>query len=415
MQTELVRTHNVSEYPSRFREDEPRARKLARPLLRFGGINADVDESLMTRLGEALLQRDEPGAALADAIRMRADDPDRVTQQQLRAALKGGIAEAAVCPPALEQFMTRVSQVPAWVDWELVDQGALVLQRMGTNARDVLEQLALVGGYRFGGPGDLLVATGGLTGSRTLRRLAETQHWAVALGDPGALRPYGEAWRLTVHVRMMHALVNSTYESKWEVERWGLPINQADQVGTLGLFSGTLLLGCRALGVPLSSADSYALMHLWKYVGWLMGVDPSFLTDDEKEAHRLAYHVLLAAPNVSDAGPLLARSVYVAVGERRFDRWPAGAQRLRGRYERERFLSMLSGFIGSDGMRELKLPRRLPWALAVAVLNNVIRYRVVDQVFGGQERRAQIGRKTALSLVASYFAGDKAEVGSLPE
>lgn len=415
MQTELESTNIATALPSRFRENEQRAKKLAQPLLRFGGIAAEIDEALMTRLGEALLQRDELGAALADAIRLRADDPDRVTQQQLRTALKDGVAAVEACPPVLEQFMTVVSREPDWLNWKLVDQGALVLRRMGPNAGDVLEQLALVGGYRFGGPGDLLVATGGLTGRRTLRRLAETQHWTVSLGEPGALRPGEEAWRLTVHVRMMHALVNSSYESKWDIKRWGLPINQADQLGTLSLFSSTLLLGCRTLGVPIASADAHAFMHLWKYVGWLMGVNPSFLTDEEKEAHRLAFHILLAAPNVSDAGPLLARSVYIAVGQRRFDRWPASAQRIRGQFQRERFLSMLTGFIGSQGMRELQLPRRLPWALAFVMLQNLIRYRVIDRLKGGPTRRERIGRESAQSRVASYFAGGEAGVGSLPE
>lgn len=415
MQTEQLLTHDATKLPSRFRENERRARRLARPLLRFGGVDPEIDEALMTRIGEALMQRDGPGAALADAIRTRADGQGRVTQQQLRAAMLGGIDVVEACPPALEDFMAVVNEVPEWVDWELIDQGSAVLRRMGRNGRDVLEQLALVGGYRFGGPGDLLVATGGLTGSRTLRRLAETQHWTVSLGETGALRPGTESWRLTVHVRAMHALVNSTYEPEWDVERWGLPINQADQLGTLGLFSGTLLLGCRMLGVPISKADARAFMHMWKYVGWLMGVDPSFLTDDEQEAHRLAYHILLAAPNVSDAGPLLARSVYRAIGERQFDRWPVSAQGLRGRFERERFLSMLSGFIGRDGMRELELPKRFPWALALAVAQNVVRYRVIDRLYGGSERRERIGREAALSLVRNYFAGEKAAVGGLPK
>ena len=65
-------------------------------------------------------------------------------------------------------------------------------------------------------------------------RLAETQKWTVALSRPGALRPGGEAWRLTLHVRAMHALVNQRFAPRWDVERWGLPINQADQAATLG-------------------------------------------------------------------------------------------------------------------------------------------------------------------------------------
>ena len=273
--------------PSRFREAETRGVKLGRGLCRFGRISDVVDERLMARIGAALLERDEPAAALAHAIQMRAGEPGKVTHAQLRAALREGSDAVPDAPAALHEFIALITAVPDWVDWALVDRGSRLFARMGSNAADVLLQLSLVGGYRFGGPTDLLVATGGLTGSRTRRRLGETQHWAAALFNPGALRPGAEAWRLTVHVRVMHALLNARFEPKWDVERWGLPINQADQAGTLGLFDATALLGCRALGVPISAADSHAFMHMWKYVGWLMGVHPDFLTDDERERHRI--------------------------------------------------------------------------------------------------------------------------------
>jgi hypothetical protein len=393
--------------PSRHREAESRGARLGAPLRRFGGVSAEVDERLIDRLGAALLERDEPAAALAQAIRMRA-----VTQPQLRAALRG---ESDDAPPALREFMTLVNEVPDWVDWDKVDRGARLLRRMGPNAHDVLEQLSLVGGYRFGGPTDLLVATGGLTGSRTRRRIAETQHWTIALGDPGSLRPGAEAWRLTVHVRMMHALVNESYEPKWDVDRWGLPINQFDQAGTLGLFSGTLLVTCRLLGMPISKRDGHAFMHLWKYVGWLMGVDPDFLTDDEAEGNRLNYHILLAAPALSEAGPQLARAIYKAIGTRRFDGWPDQLRGARGRFEQERFLSMLTGFIGPSGMRDLKLPMRPPWALAYVIPLNVVRYRIVDEVLGrGKRRRERWGHEFSQRLVADYFAGEDHDVAGLP-
>lgn len=406
----------ATDLPSRFREAEARGAKLGRPLRRFGRIPREVDEQLMARLGAALMERDEAGAALAQAIRMRAGEPGKVSQSQLRAALGGGIdAVPADAPPALREFMTLVNAVPDWVDWELVDRGARLLRRMGPNAHDVLEQLSLVGGYRFGGPTDLLVATGGLTGNRTRRRLAETQHWTIALSDPGALRPGAEAWRLTVHVRVMHALVNAGYEPKWDIGRWGLPINQFDQAGTLGLFSGTLLLACRALAMPISPADSHAFMHLWKYVGWLMGVDPDFLTDSEAEGNRLNYHIVLAAPALSRAGPLLARAVYEAIGSRQFQGLPDWARPARGRLEQERFLSMLTGFIGVGGMRDLNLPIRPPWALAYVIPLNIARYRIVDRLPGGTRRRERLGREFSARLVASYFAGEEADVAGLPD
>jgi len=400
--------------PSRFREDEARGVRLGLGLRRFGRVSGEVDEQLMARIGAALMERDEPAAVLAHAIQMRAGQPGKVTQSQLRTALRDGIDAVPDAPAALREFMELVSTVPDWVDWELVERGARLFARMGSNAADALLQLSLIGGYRFGGPSDFLVETGGLTGSRTRRRLGETQHWGAALFDADALRPGGEAWRLTVHIRAMHALLNVTFESKWDVNRWGLPINQADQAGTLGLFDASALLGCRALGVPISAADSHGFMHMWKYVGWLMGVDPDFATDDEWERHRINYHILLSAPALTPAGPSLARAAYEAQAQRYFPGWPSWLQAVRGRAEQERLLSMLTVFLGPAGMRDLELPIRPPWAFAYRVPLNIWRYRIVDRILGGTEHREKRGRQFARWVLASYFAGEPAEVARLP-
>lgn len=414
MATSTVRYETATALPSRFREAEQRGVRLGRGLRRFGRVRGPVDERLMARIGAALLERDEPGAALAHAIRMRAGEPGRVTHAQLRLALRDGIDAVAEASEALRDFIELVIAVPDWVDWELVDRGARLFTRMGPNAADVLLQLSLIGGYRFGGATDLLVATGGLTGGRTRRRLAETQHWATTLSSAENLRPGGEAWRLTVHVRVMHALINAAFEDRWDVSRWGLPINQADQAGTLGLFDGTVLIGCRAMGVPISEEEGHAFMHMWKYVGWLLGVDPDFLTDDEWERHRINYHILLAAPGVSQAGPSLARAVYESQASRHFPGWPGPLQPLRGRLEQERLLGMLTVFLGLEGMRELALPVRPPWPFAYIVPLNLWRYRIRGRGAAGERRLEEWGREFTQWLLGTYFDGDGAGVAELP-
>ncbi|WP_328531056.1 DUF2236 domain-containing protein [Nocardioides sp. NBC_00368] len=409
-------------FPTRFREGEARGRRLGRPLRLLGRID-EVDEELMERIGRAFCERDEAGARLAEAIRMRAGTAGKVTMTQLRTALENGVAAVESPPPALAEFFAQVEATPEWVDWDLVDEGGRVFNRLGQNAADVLLQLSLISGYRFGGPPDLLVATGGLTGSTTRRRLAETQHWAVSLRRPGALRPpepgsgssSGEAWRLTVHVRAMHALVNAGFEQRWDTARWGLPINQADQAATLGLFDGVLIIGCRALGVPLSRRDAQALMHRWKYVGWLMGVDEDFLVDDEWERHRINYHVLLSQAEISEAGPQLAQAAVEAQRERHYPGWPGPLRRVRGWYETERLLSMLTVFLGPRSMRELGLPTRPPWAHAYVVPLNLVRYRILGRTAKGRARLERRGDRHAETLLAGYFGDERAAVGNLPE
>lgn len=409
-------------YPLRFRSAEARGTRIGRPLRLFGRVRG-VDEALLDRIGRGFSERDEPAAALAAALRLPPGADGRVTRAQVSAALAevgasavdgpprvpapGGRTDLGERPAALEQFLPHVTAVPGWVDWELVDEGAAVLRRLGQNAADVLLQLSLVGGYRFGGPTDLLAATGALTGG-TLQRLARTQEWTVALSEPGALRPGGPAWRATVQVRLTHALVGASFAGPggagtepWDTARWGLPVNQADQAATLGLFDGTVILGCRALGVPVPPSDSRALMHLWKWVGHLLGVHPDFLVDDEWARHRLDHHVLLAQAGVSDAGPRLARAVVAAQAERTYP-GPAWWRPWRARWERERMLSMLTVFLGVRSMRELGLPLRPPWAHAYLLPLNTWRYRVAGRSRRGRERLERWGRRRSDAILASY-------------
>ncbi|MBO0843199.1 MAG: DUF2236 domain-containing protein [Nocardioides sp.] len=400
--------------PTRFREAEARGRAIARPLLLLTGTDRAVDPALMARLADGLLEGDALGDRVAAALRLRPGDPDRVTHAQVAAALASPTDLADDVPPALAAYVSALAEVPEWVDWTRVDRGAAAFQRLGTNANDVLLHLSLIGGYRFGGPTDLLVLTGALKGDGTLRRLAETQKWSIEATRPGGLRPGAEGWRLTAHVRVMHAMINALFGSQWDTDRFGLPINQADLAGTLGLFDATVILGVRALGVPLSRQERDDMMHLWRYVGWLMGVSPDLLTDDEAERHRINYHVLLAAAAQTQAGRDLARASVDAQAERHFGHPNALVERLHGAYARERTLSVLTAFVGVRGMRDLHLPPRPPWAVAASLVRNSVRYRLVGRVRGRRWLQSQ-GALAQGRVLASSFGALEHRVGSLPD
>ncbi len=393
----------VEVFPTRFRAAEERGARIGRVLKQVAGVR-QVDEELLDEIGRSFMRQDELGARLAAAMRLSPGDPDRVTMAQFRLALEEGLAALPDAPRPLVEFFETLEREPAWLDRELVDEGARAFRRFGRNAADVLLQLSLIGGYRFGGPPDLLVATGALTGDSTRRRLAETQSWTAAVGTPGGLERDQAGWRTTVHVRVMHALVNQAVLPRWDVERWGLPINQADQAGTLGLFDGTALIGVRALGVPVSREESRAVMHLWKYVGWLMGVDERWLVDTERERHRINYHVVLAQEGITEAGPQLAQDIVAVLRALPHGRWKV-----------ERNLSMLSVFLGRESMRELGLPWRPPWAPVMLWGSNTVRYRVLGRLPGGRERLEQAGARLAQQILGEYYGSDDRAVADLPD
>jgi ER-bound oxygenase mpaB/B'/Rubber oxygenase, catalytic domain len=398
-------------HPHRFMEAPHRNRRLGRPL-RLLTRTVRADDQLIELIGRRLMQRDELGADLVAAMRIAdPQDSGRVTMGQFKIALEHGADAVPDCPHALRAFFAEVERVPAWVDWDLMNEGAAAYRRLGTNAADVMLQLSLIGGYRFGGPTDLLVETGGLTGRKTVRRLAETQKWAVSVSQPDAMRRHGEGFKLTVHVRLMHALVNHQFETngRWDIDQWGLPINQTDQAATLGLFNGALLLGVRLLGVRVSRSESRGIMHMWKYVGWLMGVDENWLCDNEAQQHRLNYHFLITQSTVSAAGPPLAQAIVEA---QRFLHYPNMSE-LRGAYHRARLLSMLSYFLRTEGMRDLGLPRSIPWAVIPLLVTNIIRYQALSRTRIGRSYLLRWGERSSEKLLAKYFGEQNHDVGQL--
>lgn len=384
----------LPEVPTRFREGEARAARIGRGLRLLSGVR-ELDEDLMARLGRGFMEYDEVGVRLADAIRTRA-----VSRQDLAAALAGDAPDH----PALAEFVASVTQVPDWVDWDLVEEGAAVTRRLGQNAADVLLQLSLVGGYRFGGPTDLLAATGGLTGPGTLRRLAETQEWGVAVAQPGALRPGAEGWRQTTQVRLMHAMVNVNFGPRWDTARWGQPISMTDLVSTLCLFDATLVIGARSLGVPLTRREARAVVHQWKWIGHLLGIDEDLLVDTEREKYAQMYHVLRSQAGLTEAGPALSQAVVHAQRDRHYAGWPGPLQPLRSRYEAERLLSMLTVFLGPTCMRELGLGVRPPWAFAYLWPLNLFRYHLVRRLPGGRQRLEAWGERVSERILGSYQA-----------
>ena len=339
------------------------------------------------------------------------DDPDRVTMGQFRQALDLGADTVADCPRPLREFFATVERVPSWVDFDLVNEGAAAYRRLGTNAADVMLQLSLIGGYRFGGPTDLLVETGGLTGRKTVRRLAETQKWAVAVSQPDAMCHAGRA---SSSPCTSARCTRSSITSSRRTAAGTSPTGACHQPDRSGRDAGVVQRGAAAGGAaarrPGQSAESRAIMHLWKYVGWLVGVDEDWLCDNEAAQHRLNYHLLITQSGVSEAGPQLANAI---VDAQRLLHYPNLAG-MRGRYHRARLLSMLSYFLRAEGMRDLDLPRALPWAVAPAIAKNVVRYQLLARTGRGRAYLERWGARSSDRLLAKYFESSRTVSANSP-
>jgi ER-bound oxygenase mpaB/B'/Rubber oxygenase, catalytic domain len=254
---------------------------------RFLNASAARDQfgDRVDRLGEYLMRVDPQADAVVEAI---AAMPPGEGWALFRRAAQAGIACVPEAPEALRALFTEVERVPVWVDWETLDRGGEVLMRAGALGGMVLGLKSLVLGYASPGGNKPLVLSGRLE-EQAGRRLNETARFVQATIAPGGMRPHAPGWQLTLNVRLIHAQVRRMIlrSGRWDEAAWGAPINQHDELGTSLLFSVIVLEGLRQLGVRITRSDSDAYMQLWRWSGWLMGVNLELLPGTEAEGRRL--------------------------------------------------------------------------------------------------------------------------------
>ena len=93
--------------------------------------------------------------------------------------------------------------------------------------------------------------------------------------------------------------------SPWQTETWGKPINQADLAYTLLTFAYLIPCGLEKWGCTWTIEEKEAFLHLWKTVGYVIGVDTTFLTDSWQEAERLFVMIRNQQAGPSMAGKTL--------------------------------------------------------------------------------------------------------------
>lgn len=391
--------------PSRYAEGGEWSERFARPMFRLAGRGARMKGAELEELKAGLMRRDE----LADRFVRAVREDHVVTMPQFRKALAEGIATVDDAPAPLTEFFAHLDTRPEWVDDDLLERGGAAARRIGGDGFDILAFGSLLGGYRSGGALQPLVRTGRI-GAETLKRVGETGQWWLACTAPGGMRRDGEGWKLSVHVRVMHAFVNYQLEREpdWDWEFRGVPINQYDRAGTIGSFSTSYLLQARALGVRIPAEDAEAIMHLWSYVGWLMGVDEQWLPRTERIGRRVLGNVIAGFSGPEQASKDLGEGL---VGMH--DQIP-GVPRWRRRYERERALSTATFLNLGHGMSDVGQPMRPPWYPLWRIASNTLWTQLIGRLPGGTARLDRRAERALVRMELFQYAGTRPPIAPVP-
>lgn len=180
----------------------------------------------------------------------------------------------------LRELWRQVTTIPDWVDWAQLARGQDVFYRYGGAVLTGLAYQSLVGGMAAGRLVETLARTGGFSPSASRRRLFETtQHILQCTRSIESLHIGGEGHVASVRVRLLHAAVRrrvlalaAQRPDYYDVERFGIPINDLDSIATVCSFSASLIWSSLPRqGIIVTSAEAADYIALWRYIGYLVG------------------------------------------------------------------------------------------------------------------------------------------------
>jgi len=246
----------------------------------------------------ALLSRADPLAdAVVDAFSLM---PEKTARELLELALERGIDSIPEAPEPLRALFAQLDHVPFWVDPQQCNLGGATFLRcrLGFVAL-AMSSLPLI--YSWPAGNKPLALSGHLV-HRASQRLKDTTRYVFAISQPNGLGRFSEGFKMTVRVRLIHAQVRRLlrHSGQWQEERWGAPINQCHMAGTNLLFSVGVLDALSRIGYLFQPSEREALIHLWRYAGYLLGVEAELLAAGEWEGHRLLDLIFTFEPKPDD-------------------------------------------------------------------------------------------------------------------
>lgn len=191
---------------------------------------------------------------------------------------------------AAQQLFELLSTIPSWVNFDTINLGANYCQRCGTSALSVLRNYCLMGGYESSAINKPLIFTQALH-KGAVKRLSDTIDFWMHVTTIDGLKPKQAGVFSAMTTRIIHSYSRLEIEKNpdWKSDLWGKPINLWDMIATNLGFSIAFMDGLSKLELAPTNEELEAVLHLWKYVGYLIGIPPELLPDTGEHAAKKLY------------------------------------------------------------------------------------------------------------------------------
>lgn len=238
-----------------------------------------ADERLLELLSTATMLGDvvaDPYAALM------AGHSFKGLIDMLRLACAEGIEAVPDAPPELERFIAAMEDTPDWIDMDLVEEGARHERVPQALLAPYVVRGAFVATFLNTYAALPMALTGALGGRKAARRVNETASFFAVTTMPRALERHGPGFEAAAMVRLMHSMVRFnavTRSDKWDLDVFGVPIPQVDQMpaGLIGVY----LLARQTLdgGRTEFDARERSIVEFSRYRCFLLGLPRELLPD----------------------------------------------------------------------------------------------------------------------------------------
>ena len=205
----------------------------------------------------------------------------------------------------LKQSNDEIRQRPIWFNREQIQRGQHFFLKNSSIALTSIFHYTLLIGYGFQQLNDVLMKTQYVSStdlSLSHRRLVETLQM-ITTAVCGDVDDFEQTFADVLRVRLLHGMLRYKLLKQQHTLAPHIPINQEDLLITLLGFSFSVLYCMEErMHMPISDDDKHAYLHLWRYIGWVIGIDDDHLI--YLSSYRLArvisesifYHFYLPSP-----------------------------------------------------------------------------------------------------------------------
>ncbi|WP_238584997.1 oxygenase MpaB family protein [Chryseobacterium sp. Leaf201] len=231
--------------------------------------------------------------------------------REIEQYIRNGVTENDPVPDSIKEMFLHTQKIPAWLDNNLLKSGAELCMRSNLDALISLRDYCLMGGYDYAYLNKPLITTEALK-KGAVKRLSETLDFWVNVTRYDALEVHKKGYEFAIKTRLIHSYARLSIKKhykQWDTENWGEPINSWDMMATYIGFSLVFLHSLHKLGNTFSDDEEKGLFHLWKYVGYLLGIPENLLPDNKKQATEYFYLWTAVQPPADKDSVLLAHSL----------------------------------------------------------------------------------------------------------